>query len=104
MPKLSYVRGFAPWGWVIGTGIYADDTAAILWDAAWQAAAGMLVVVALIGVLAAVIGRRVTRPLLALNRPCTASRRATPPSGAGARSARTRSAPWPAPCRCSRTR
>ena len=24
-PKLSYVKGFAPWGWVIGTGIYIDD-------------------------------------------------------------------------------
>jgi methyl-accepting chemotaxis protein len=67
VPKLSYVRGFAPWGWVIGTGIYADDTAAILRDAAWKAAGGMLVVVALIGLLAALIGRRLTRPILALN-------------------------------------
>jgi PAS domain S-box-containing protein len=24
-PKESYVKGFAPWGWVIGTGIYTDD-------------------------------------------------------------------------------
>ena len=24
-PKESYVRGFAPWGWVIGTGMYTDD-------------------------------------------------------------------------------
>jgi methyl-accepting chemotaxis protein len=24
-PKLSYARLFAPWGWVIGTGIYIDD-------------------------------------------------------------------------------
>ena len=24
-PKLSYVRGFEPWGWVIGTGIYVED-------------------------------------------------------------------------------
>lgn len=24
-PKESYVKGFAPWGWVIGTGIYIDD-------------------------------------------------------------------------------
>ena len=23
--KLSYVRGFEPWGWIIGTGIYLDD-------------------------------------------------------------------------------
>jgi len=25
VPKQSYVRGFAPWGWVIGTGIYVED-------------------------------------------------------------------------------
>lgn len=24
-PKESFVKGFAPWGWVIGTGIYTDD-------------------------------------------------------------------------------
>ena len=27
-PKESYVRGFAPWGWVIGTGLYLDDVRA----------------------------------------------------------------------------
>jgi PAS domain S-box-containing protein len=25
VPKISYVKGFAPWGWVIGTGIYIED-------------------------------------------------------------------------------
>lgn len=24
-PKHSYVRGFEPWGWIIGTGVYVDD-------------------------------------------------------------------------------
>jgi signal transduction histidine kinase len=24
-PKLSFVKGFAPWGWIIGTGIYLED-------------------------------------------------------------------------------
>ncbi len=24
-PKLSYVKGFKPWGWIIGTGIYLED-------------------------------------------------------------------------------
>ena len=28
MAKISYVKGFGPWGWIIGSGIYADDTAA----------------------------------------------------------------------------
>ncbi|HEX9024582.1 MAG TPA: methyl-accepting chemotaxis protein [Geobacteraceae bacterium] len=27
--KLSYVKGFAPWGWVIGSGIYLDDVATV---------------------------------------------------------------------------
>ncbi len=25
VPKISYVKGFEPWGWVIGTGVYIDD-------------------------------------------------------------------------------
>lgn len=25
VPKLSYVRGFPPWGWIVGTGIYLND-------------------------------------------------------------------------------
>jgi signal transduction histidine kinase len=25
IPKISYVKAFAPWGWVIGTGIYIED-------------------------------------------------------------------------------
>ncbi len=24
-PKFSYVKGFEPWGWIVGTGIYVDD-------------------------------------------------------------------------------
>ena len=28
VPKLSYVRGFTPWEWVIGTGIYVEDVGA----------------------------------------------------------------------------
>ena len=31
VPKISYVKGFAPWGWVMCTGIYLDDV-----DAAWR--------------------------------------------------------------------
>lgn len=31
VPKISYVEGFKPWGWVIGTGIYIDDVKADFW-------------------------------------------------------------------------
>ncbi|HYA61846.1 MAG TPA: cache domain-containing protein [Candidatus Sulfotelmatobacter sp.] len=34
VPKLSFVKRFAPWGWVIGTGIYIDDV-----DSAWRKSA-----------------------------------------------------------------
>jgi len=25
VPKVSYVKGFAPWGWIVGTGVYVED-------------------------------------------------------------------------------
>jgi len=31
--KLSFVKKFAPWGWVIGTGVYIDDVEASMWSA-----------------------------------------------------------------------
>lgn len=32
--KVSYVKLFQPWGWVIGTGIYLDDIDDIFWESA----------------------------------------------------------------------
>jgi methyl-accepting chemotaxis protein len=29
--KLSYVKKFEPWGWVVGSGIYIDDVEALFW-------------------------------------------------------------------------
>ncbi|WP_205836528.1 methyl-accepting chemotaxis protein [Iodobacter violaceini] len=33
--KISYVQGFSPWGWVIGTGVYIDDVEAKFHSALW---------------------------------------------------------------------
>jgi methyl-accepting chemotaxis protein len=30
--KVSYVKGFEPWGWVVGSGIYVDDVNAAFWQ------------------------------------------------------------------------
>lgn len=62
-PKLSYVKKFEPWGWVIGTGIYIDDV-----DAAVRKQAGRnVMLVAGIGLvllfLASLIARSITQPL-----------------------------------------
>ncbi len=46
IPKLSYVKGFEAWGWILGTGIYIDDV-----DATWRrsaAIAGGLTLICLI--------------------------------------------------------
>lgn len=33
--KLSYVKTFEPWGWIVGTGTYIDDVDAAFWDRVW---------------------------------------------------------------------
>jgi methyl-accepting chemotaxis protein len=38
LPKISYVQGFAPWGWVVGSGVYVDDVQAIFWGDVWRVA------------------------------------------------------------------
>ena len=35
VPKISYVQGFEPWGWVIGSGIYIDDVNQAFWSRVW---------------------------------------------------------------------
>jgi methyl-accepting chemotaxis protein len=35
--KISYVKGFAPWGWIVGTGLYLDDVESAFWAEASKA-------------------------------------------------------------------
>ncbi|GGK97382.1 chemotaxis protein [Planomonospora parontospora subsp. parontospora] len=64
--KLSYVAGFEPWEWVVGTGIYVGDMQEIIRDKqqATILQTGM-VVLAVLGVLA-VVGLSISRPVRAL--------------------------------------
>jgi len=64
--KLSFVKGFEPWGWVIGTGIYIDDVDQVFWWNAWVVGGISLVVILLVGAAAFVIAHSVTRPLSAI--------------------------------------
>jgi methyl-accepting chemotaxis protein len=48
--KVSYVKAFVPWGWVVGTGIYIDDVRTELWsNALWLAGQILLVAVLVVG-------------------------------------------------------
>ena len=60
-PKLSYVRKFEPWGWVIGTGTYVDD----LDNTFWQASFWITVVAAVCLVLLLLVSLLVRRRVLA---------------------------------------
>ncbi|MEJ6848911.1 methyl-accepting chemotaxis protein [Sinorhizobium fredii] len=61
--KYSHVAGFKPWGWVVGTGVYADDLAAMFRERAWQVG-GILAAAALAILMAALaIVRSVVRPV-----------------------------------------
>ncbi len=65
-PKLSYVAGFEPWGWMIGTGVYIDDLRQEIWESTRRAllTAGLLMLVT--GFLAMLVARRTSRALHAM--------------------------------------
>ncbi|HMK50313.1 MAG TPA: methyl-accepting chemotaxis protein [Thermodesulfovibrionales bacterium] len=45
VPKISYVKGFEPWGWVIGSGIYVDDVNAIVRKEVLKIAVVLIIIV-----------------------------------------------------------
>nr|WP_295827247.1 bacteriohemerythrin [uncultured Azospirillum sp.] len=66
--KLSYVKGFAPWGWLIGSGIYIDDVDVAFRHAALRlAGTGLLIALAAV-LLALLVSRAIVRPLDGLGR------------------------------------
>jgi methyl-accepting chemotaxis protein len=62
-PKLSYVAGFAPWGWVIGTGVYIDDLEQQTWEATRTALLITIVVLLLTGGVSVLVARRASRAM-----------------------------------------
>jgi methyl-accepting chemotaxis protein len=59
VPKISYVKGFEPWGWVIGSGIYIDDVNAAFWQKARVFAAIAFVIIAMIMAIAVFVTRSI---------------------------------------------
>jgi len=65
-PKLSFVTGFAPWDWTIGTGVYIDDLQAQVWESASNVVIGALIVIALLGTITIIIARKMSSALVAM--------------------------------------
>lgn len=62
-PKLSYVKEFKPWGWIIGSGIYIDDIQAQLMRQILNTLVVIVLLMILIGFLAFVIARSIVVPI-----------------------------------------
>ncbi len=61
--KISYVKGFAPWGWIIGSGIYVDDVDTAFWSAVRVDLAVLAVIVILFAVVAWLTTRSIVNQL-----------------------------------------
>ena len=58
--KISYVKGFTPWSWIIGTGIYIDDVK----SAMWTAVNGLLITVAIVTLLIIILSFFIARSVI----------------------------------------
>ena len=62
-PKLSYVVGFAPWNWVIGTGVYIDDLKTQTWASTERALIAGAVILLISLAVSMFVARGITKPL-----------------------------------------
>ncbi len=62
-PKLTIVKTFEPWGWVIGTGVYMDDLNSAFMNDAIRMAGITLVALLVLIALSLLVSRSVTNPL-----------------------------------------
>ncbi|HIJ63575.1 MAG TPA: HAMP domain-containing protein [Rhodospirillaceae bacterium] len=62
--KISYIKGFTPWGWVVGTGIYLDDVDAAFRHMALVLAGLMAIIILAIGGISLLIGNLMAMSLV----------------------------------------
>ncbi|MCD1209098.1 chemotaxis protein [Vibrio cholerae] len=60
--KVSYVKLFKPWGWIIGTGIYVDDVNALVMQRLSSILVWVVGTLLVLITLASLIGRSITQP------------------------------------------
>ena len=61
--KVSYVKLFEPWGWVMGTGIYLDDINAAVWKSGFPSLVVLFAILIFVVGFALLIGHTVIRQL-----------------------------------------
>lgn len=61
--KMAAVHGFAPWGWVLGSGILLDDIERAVEQQFWKMAIATLVAIIAMAILGLIISRAIIGPL-----------------------------------------
>jgi methyl-accepting chemotaxis protein len=61
--KVSYVKGFAPWGWIIGSGVYLDSVQETFISRLTSFSLGALALAGVLLGICILIARSITRPL-----------------------------------------
>jgi methyl-accepting chemotaxis protein len=61
--KVSYVKAFTPWGWILGSGVYLDTVDAVVWEQAGDFALAAAILALVLLVLGRVLSRRLVRQL-----------------------------------------
>ena len=62
-PNRSYVKGYEPWAWIVGSGIYTDDVGKIVRTNALLAAGFVGIILLVVGGESMLIARGIVRPL-----------------------------------------
>lgn len=62
-PKISYVAGYEPWGWIVGSGVYVDDVRTAAMGEATRLLLSGLGILVVMGGVSAVLGRGIVRPI-----------------------------------------
>ncbi|HEY0846216.1 MAG TPA: methyl-accepting chemotaxis protein [Noviherbaspirillum sp.] len=61
--KVSYVKGFAPWGWIVGSGVYLDKINAMVITRSYSFLVFAFVTMAVLLCICYFVSRSITRPL-----------------------------------------
>jgi len=67
-PKVSYVKAFAPWGWVIGSGLYIDDVDAAYHSDLLRRVGLLVVLLVVVGAVGVIITHSINVGFKALHR------------------------------------
>jgi len=61
--KVSFVKGFEPWGWILGSGRYADDVKAVYWDSVIHESVVVASILIILAFVSWLISRSIDRPI-----------------------------------------